>query len=374
MSKRFWLLPVVAAALLAALVYSQQRSVPLKVSGFVEADEIRVGSRVGGRVARVLVEEGDSVVAGQALVVLDPFQLEELLAQAQGQLAQTEADAARLEAGFRPEEIAQAEARVAQLTAARDKLADGAEEIAAAQASQQLAQAELELAKQKYERTERFFGQKSASQQDMDMATTEVRVARATVQVRTEELGRLERLRPKDLAEAEARREEAAQEAALRRLGYRQEDRTRAAAAVSTAKASVEAIRKQIAELKIHAPADGVVESIDLRPGDLVGAGTPAASIVEAGRLWIRAYVPENRLSLETGHPVRVTVDSLPGQSLRGKVTFVARQAEFTPGNVQTPEERSKQVFRIKVTLENPPAHLRPGMSGDVWLDTEEGR
>lgn len=369
MFKRFLLLPLAALALIAILLYSQRRTAPLKVSGFVEADDIRVGSRIGGRVLRVLAAEGDGVSAGQPLIELEPFNLEEQLAQAEGQLAQALADAARLEAGFRPEEIAQAQARLAQLTAARDKLADGAEDIAAAQAALELAQAELELAKLKYTRTERLFSQNSASQSDMDQSTTELRVARAAVQVRTEERTRMERVRPNDLAEANARREEAFQEAELRRLGYRTEDRARAAAAVATARAAVASIRKQIDELVVRAPAAGYVESIDLRPGDLVGAGTPVASIVESDRLWIRAYVPENRLAITAGSLVRVTVDSLPGQSFTGRVTFVARQAEFTPGNVQTPEERSKQVFRIKVTLENPGKDLRPGMSGDIWLE-----
>ena len=143
----------------------------------------------------------------------------------------------------------------------------------------------------------------------------------------------------------------------------------RAAAAVAGARAALEAIETQIAELTIRAPAAGVIEAVDLRPGDLVGAGTPAISIIESGRMWVRAYVPENHLDIQTGQVVDVSVDSFPGQVFRGRITFVARQAEFTPGNVQTPEERSKQVFRIKVTLEEGLDVLRPGMAADVWLE-----
>ena len=91
-------------------------------------------------------------------------------------------------------------------------------------------------------------------------------------------------------------------------------------------------------------------------------------SVIDTSRLWVRAYVPENRMALQVGQKLRVTIDSFGKESFTGTVTFVSRQAEFTPSNVQTPEERSKQVFRIKVEL---PANdrLRPGMSADVWLE-----
>jgi HlyD family secretion protein len=85
--------------------------------------------------------------------------------------------------------------------------------------------------------------------------------------------------------------------------------------------------------------------------------------------MWVRAYVPENRLNLQNGQKLRVTVDSFPGEDFIGTVSFVAREAEFTPSNVQTPEERSKQVFRIKVELESGLDKLRPGMAVDVWLN-----
>ena len=86
---------------------------------------------------------------------------------------------------------------------------------------------------------------------------------------------------------------------------------------------------------------------------------------------WVRAYVPENHLNLKLGQAVRVTVDSFPGRTFAGRIAFVARQAEFTPGNVQTPEDRSQQVFRIKVNLIEGLDVLRPGLAADVWLESE---
>ncbi len=93
-------------------------------------------------------------------------------------------------------------------------------------------------------------------------------------------------------------------------------------------------------------------------------------SIIDHQRLWVRAFVPQNRIGLQIGRKLRVTADSLPDQEFVGTVSFIARQAEFTPSNVQTPQEREKQVFRIKVNLLGGLKKLRPGMTADVWLDS----
>ena len=369
MIKRIAILVVVAILLVAGLLLSQLRRGPLRVSGFLESDEIRIGSRVGGRVARVLVEEGDRVTRGQPLVELEPFLLEEQRAQARSMLAEAQAELSRLEAGYRAEEIAESKAKEEQLAAARDQLADGEEDIAAAQANLELSQSQKELAQLKYDRTEKLFARASASQSDMDEATSELRVARATVRVREEELAKLKRQRPEELREADAKREEARQEWMLRKSGYRTEDKDKAAASAKAAEAALAAIERQIEELTIRAPVDGAIETIDMRPGDLVGANTPAVSMIESGRLWVRGYVPENLLTIQVGQKLNITVDAYPGRKFPGEVSFIARQAEFTPNNIQTPEDRAKQVFRIKVLLTEGLDVLRPGMLGDVWLE-----
>ena len=126
---------------------------------------------------------------------------------------------------------------------------------------------------------------------------------------------------------------------------------------------------QQIEELAIKAPVNGTIESVELRPGDLVAPNAPALSILDNSTIWVRAYVPENQLSLQLGQKLPVTVDSFPARRFAAHVSFIARQAEFTPNNVQTPEERSKQVFRIKVTLDEGLDMLHPGMAADVWLE-----
>ncbi len=134
-------------------------------------------------------------------------------------------------------------------------------------------------------------------------------------------------------------------------------------------KRRLEAIRRQKEELSIKSPIDGTIEALDLQPGDMVAPGAPVLSMLDRNKLWVRAYIPQNRIGVQVGNRVRLTVDSYPDEPFEGVVTFVARQAEFTPSNVQTPEERSKQVFRIKVAIENQRDLLRPGMMADVWLD-----
>lgn len=367
---------VVAVALMltAFLVMSQHVDGPLVVSGFVEADEIRLGSRVGGRVLKVHVSEGENVSAQDVLVELEPFDLREKKAQAEQILAQAQAVHDKLTTGFRPQEIAQAKSRTDQLRAALEKLQNGPrpQEIAAAESGLRLAESELSLARIKYQRTEALFGRQAADKADLDEASTGLSVAQARVDARTEELAVLqEGSRKEDIAQAFAQLEEAVQELNLRQAGYRTEEIREAKAGLDAAQAALQAINRQLEELSIKAPADAVVESIELQPGDLVTPNAPAVSLMDVGRLWVRAYVPENHLNLENGQKVEVRVDSFPEMTFAGVIRFVARQAEFTPGNVQTPEERSQQVFRIKVEITAGMEHLRPGMAADVVLESK---
>jgi len=185
---------------------------------------------------------------------------------------------------------------------------------------------------------------------------------------RTKELQVLEEgSRQEEIDEAKAKLEEAKAALALLEAGYRNEEIARAKAKVEAAEAALAVTVDQKMELQIVAPMDGVVESLELQPGDLTAPGGPVMSMIKPGELWVRAYLPE-RLHLELGQTVPVTVDAFPDE-LTGEVTFISRQAEFTPSNVQTPEERSKQVFRIKVTLRDGLDQVRPGMSADVWLE-----
>ncbi|MFO1023421.1 MAG: efflux RND transporter periplasmic adaptor subunit [Planctomycetales bacterium] len=366
---------VVAVLLVGLLAFSQQQTPPLKVSGFIEADDIRVGSRIGGRVKTVKVEEGAEVRPGDVLVELDPFDLLDQRAQAQGVLAERQAAWEKMKNGYRPEEIIQAEERVQQLAAVLKKLKNGPreQEIRSAEARRDERNAEYKLSQDKYQRGENLRAKGANTQQDLDQLETEMSVAQNALRAAREDLDLLKAgTRPEEIEEAAARLKESEAAAKLIREGNRREDIDQAVAAVQAAKSALAAIDQQIGELTVKSPVQGSVEAVDLRPGDLVGANTPAVTLLDRSRLWVRAYVPENRMGLQLDQVVTVTVDSFPNRRFKGRLTFISRQAEFTPGNVQTPEERSKQVFRIKVMLDDK-EDLRPGMSADVWLQ-EIGR
>jgi membrane fusion protein YbhG len=369
MIKRIYPILIGALAIGVLLFASKLRTKPIKVSGHIEAHEIRLGSRIGGRVAKVLVQEGDTIQAGQILVELEPFDLLARVSEARANLAAHQANDARLSAGFRSEEINQAKSRVAVLDAEHRRLVKGPRqaEIDAAQAQVDVAVARKTLAESVRKRAEELRRTSAISAEELDQAIEGLAEANGILVARMKEHQVLqEGTRSEDIEAARARLNEAQAALDLQIAGYRDEDKAQAKAQVDAAEAALAVILAQEKELQIVAPSDGVVESLDLQPGDLTAPGGPVMSIMESDELWVRAYLPE-RYHLKIGQTVPVTVDAFPDQ-LTGEVTFISRQAEFTPSNIQTPEERSKQVFRIKVTLRNGLDRLRPGMSADIWL------
>ncbi len=375
MIRRILTVAVPVLLLVGLIAYSQIRHEALHVSGFIEADEIRVGSRLGGRVLSVHVAEGERVSAGQLLVQLEPFDLRQREQEARKTLESWDAKYRSISAGFRPEEIAQAKARFEQFKARLELLEAGprAPEINAAQGRLDAAEAELVLATQNYERASQLFESQATSRSEFDRASEESVAAKAMVVVRREELELLKMgTRKEEISEAQARVDEAEQAWQLAKNGYRQEEIDQAKAARGAAEASLEVILEQKKELTIASPTKGVIEALELQKGDLIPGGAPVLSIMDEREMWVRAYVPQSQIVLKVGQPLKVTVDGFRNEEFRGEVSFISRQAEFTPSNVQTPEERSKQVFRIKVAIKGGKERLRPGMTADVWLGSAE--
>lgn len=363
--------------LVSLLIYSQYKPTINPISGFLEADEIRLGSRVGGRVMEVMVEEGVHVKEGDVLIRLEPFDLLHRLAEAQGMLASRKATLSQFEAGLRKQEKAQARSRVARLDAMLRKLKAGprTEEIEAAKSRLTLSSASLERARQTHSRTMELASRNSVAvtREEIDLAVEALKIAESTEQVRREELMLLEKgTREEDIQVAESELEEASLALELAEAGYREQEIDQARAMVKSAEAAVEAIQAQLSELEIRAGVDGVVDALKLRPGDIVAPNSPVLTLIDTQRMWIRAYVPENRLNLKNGTRYQVSVDSFPKQKFESELTFVSTLAEFTPRNVQTIEERSKQMFRVKFTMRSGLDQLRPGMAADVWISGSE--
>jgi multidrug resistance efflux pump len=375
MPMRVFGIVLVLAALAAALTWHQVRPRPLVVSGHIEADEIRVGSRVGGRVKEVLVVEGETVTKGQPLVRLEPYDLAQRLAEAQARLASAGARWQMLSAGFRPEEVDRAKALRDQSSAAYAEAMAGPrkQEIEEARASLRLAQAELELADIEYRRSESLLAAKAISREAYDQHASRRRVAQATLEAREHRLKMLEEgTRQEQKAQAKANLDAKDAEWRLFRAGYRGEEIAEAKAQLDAANADVDAIGQQLAELEILAPLDATIEALELQPGDLVVANAPVISLLDASHMWVRLYVPQRYLGqMSLGQSWELRVDEYPGRLFHGRVSFIARQGEFTPGNVQTPEERGKQVFRVKIQLDDGYDVLRPGMSAELTLRSE---
>jgi membrane fusion protein YbhG len=361
---------LVIGALVGGVLARQQQDGPPVVSGLIESEEVRLGSRVGGRVATVLVEEGQAVRAGDVLVTLEPFDLHERVAQARAELAAHRASLARLEAGLRPEEVAQVEAQRDEAQARLAELRAGPrqQQVEAAREQVTLAEAELTLALQEKQRVARLLESGTVPADQLDIAVAKWSVAGARVASSREELALLvDGTRPEQIAQGEAALRRADAALALAHAGFRQEEIDQARAQADAALAQVASLERALAELAVRAPMDGVVEALGLRPGDLVAPNAPILSLRDPERLWLRAYVPVGLLPrVYEGAELEVRVDGFSAP-LTGKVSFVARQAEFTPGTVQTPDERSNQVFRFKVQLDGSD-ELRPGMTGDVVL------
>jgi multidrug resistance efflux pump len=372
MPKSAIIIALAAAGAIGWLFWRQTQTAPLLVTGFVEADEVRVGSQVGGRVDAVLINEGDRVKAFAPLFTLQPFDWRERLTEAEAQLAAYRAELARLQAGFRIEEIGQAQAKRDRAAAVVDKLTAGPRprEIEIAREKLKIARANLELAQSEHNRVTRLREEERAARTEFDVAIRELKRADAEVASVEQEVALLEEgTRKEDIAEARAALVETDQALKLLKGGSRPEDIAKAAAQVEAAEARVAAIKTQMNELTVVSPCDCVVEGIDLRPGDLVPMSAPAVTLLDSSRLWIRSYVPEALLGkIHLGDRIPVRVDGFPDRRFMGRVTFIATDGEFTPRNIQTPEERSKQVFRIKLAVEDGHELLRVGMAADVLL------
>lgn len=369
--RRFLPLVVLVVGIALYLGFTRYKaSLPYEWSGTVEARTIEVGSRVGGRVKQVLVREGDRVTEGQPLVLLAPGDLEAQRLVADAQLRQAEAALTKLENGARPEEIAQARARAAGAYAALEMSRTGArrEDLEAGRARLAAAQVAVDKSALDVERARRLFASGSVSKAEVDNVEAAQRAATAQRDAAKSAFEELENgVRREELAQVASRAEEAQAQAKLVVSGARVEDLAAARATVDAAKGRLQQIDVALGELAIKAPRATRVESLDLRPGDLLAPNAVAATLVEDDALYVRIYVPETQLALvKPGGKLPVFVDSFPGRAFEGVVQHVASVGEYSPRNLQTADERAFQVFAARVELSGGREDLRAGMAALV--------
>jgi HlyD family secretion protein len=356
-------IPIVVLGAVAVAAYSMgwfHRTDGLQGSGTVEARDIRVGSKVGGRIDKVLVREGDTVQAGQVLITFDD---KELLAS----LAQTRAAAEKAQRGYRPEEIEEARASAEQAKAEYDQRRNGyrQEDIDAAQADLDRATADEVRSRLDYQRYDALAQKDLVSKQQLDTAEANWKMSMAQKQNTQHKLSELKRgYRPEEIASAEARYHQT--QATLEKLerGNRRED-------VDAAKAAQAFDEARFRESQVLAPSAATIEVLDVRPGDLIPPNTPVATLLERDQIYIRIYIPETIIgNVHVGQKAEIRVDSFPNQVFQGVVEQINQQAEFLPRNVQTREERVHQVFGVKVRIDDSSHRVLAGMAADVKLDS----
>ncbi len=366
-------LPLILLAAIGAGYFAYRRYIshrPFEWAGTVEARAVTVGSRSGGRIAKVLVREGDRVKPEQPLIVLEPGDLEAQRAYAQAQLDQAQSTLEKLQKGARPEEIEQANARAAQANAALAETRKGSrvEEIAAAEARVAQQQAVVDKAKLDNERARKLLAAEAIAKAEADAAETSYRTAKAQLDAQQKVLDQVKAgARSEEKAQAAAKATEAQAAAKLVLAGPRVEDLRAAASQVAAAKARVEQLDIAIGELTIRAPAAARVESLDLRPGDILAPNAPAATLLEDDQLYVRIYVPETQIGrVHIGDSVPVSVDSFPDRSFKATVEHINNKGEYSPRNLQTADERANQVFAVRVELVEGKTDLRAGMAATV--------
>ncbi len=359
--KRIVVLTILAAAaLVATALYAGwfRNGNALEGSGTVEARNIRVGSKVGGRIEQVLVREGDAVEAGQVLVTFDDRELK-------AALEQSLANWQKMNHGYRTEDIAEARAVAAQAKADYEQRKNGyrQEDISAARAELERAKADEARTELDFHRYDNLSKKEIVSRQQRDTAEAMWKMAIAQRQSGEQKFAQLERgYRPEEIASAVARFHQT--QAALEKMlhGNRVED-------VELTRAQVAYDEARYRERQVVAPSPATVEVLDVRPGDLIAPNTPVATLLERDQIYVRVYIPETEIGrVKIGQACEVRVDSFPKTVFDGVVEQINQQAEFIPRNVQTKEGRVHQVFGIKLRISDPSGRVRAGMAADVKL------
>jgi len=315
-------------AILAAAAYGyfyfQPAANPdiLRASGNIEVTDVEVSFRFPGWVEARQAAEGQFIQVGDPVAQLDNTELREEVLLRQAELAAYQAELSALLAGSRPEEIAESEATV------------------------RLAQAELNRLKLDYERAQTLLGSRTISQEQYDSALAAYEVGLA-------------------------RRQQAQEQLKLVQKGPRQEEIDRARARLEQATQSRALAETRLGYATLSSPISGVVLSENVEAGEYVVPGVPIVTVGDLVNSWLRAYVNEPDLGrVKVGQAVCISTDTYPDKRYPGTVSFISSEAEFTPKNVQTAEERVKLVFRIKIDIPNLAMELKPGMpaDADIWL------
>ena len=378
---------LVAGAALAIAACSRWRggnaNGSIRISGNIEMTEVKVSFKTSGKLVERTVDEGEPVEQGMVVARLGREQLLRQRDQAQAALAAAQSQLAQLRTAIEYQretlegQIAQRRAELKQARAGLAELEAGAreQEIQQARARVEEAKTEFERAGSDWERAQPLYKADDISRAQYDQFQARHAASRAQLRQAEETLAMvLEGPRKETIESARARVEQA--EAAGRLAGAgrlelkrREQEVVARQAEIRRAKAQVALIESRINDTVAVAPVGGVVLSKSAEVGEVLAAGTTVVTIADLNHPWLRAYINERDLGrVKIGAKVKVTTDSFPDKVYQGRVSFISSEAEFTPKQIQTEEERVKLVYRIKVDVENPNQELKLNMPADAEI------
>jgi HlyD family secretion protein len=355
----------------------------IMVSGNIELNEVNIAFKTAGRLIERSVDEGDPVKIGQVVARLDRDQLlaqkehqQATLASAESQLAQArtalewEKDTLAADIEQKKADLASNESRLAEL-----KNGSRPQEIQESRAAVEAAQSELDRAQRDWERAQTLYKNDDISSEQHDQYRNRWESATAALK-QAKERDALVQAGPRaEVVAAAAGQVEHARgalkmaEANALEMKRREQELTTRQADIEGARAGITLIDSQLADTVAASPVDGVtlVKSADV--GEVLGAGTTVLTLGDIDHPWLRGYVNETDLAkVKIGSKAKVTSDSYPGKVYPGRVTFISSEAEFTPKQIQTQEERVKLVYRIKIEVENPKRELKSNMPVDAEI------
>jgi HlyD family secretion protein len=386
-ARRLRIAAILAAAALIVLLalrrWAGSSDGSIRLSGNIEMTEVKVSFKISGKLAERLVEEGDAVEKGAVVARLDQEQLLHQREQARAALQAAQSQLVQLKTAIayqRATLAAQLEERRAAVEAARAQLAEleagsRPQEIERARARLEEARTEFERARSDFERIEALSRTGDISRAYYDQVRARFEAARAQMRQAAEALALVEEGPRRETIESTRARLEQAKAAlsvtdALRlELRRREQELDMRRAEVERARAQLALIESQLEDTVARSPVSGIVLAKAAEPGEVIAAGTTVVTIADVARPWLRGYIAERDLGrVRLGAKARLRTDSFPGKLYQGRVSFIASEAEFTPKQIQTPEERVKLVYRIKIEVDNPNQELKLNMPADAEI------
>jgi HlyD family secretion protein len=388
MRKRIIVLIIFVMAAAGACLYFLGCSVHnpkgrIRVSGNIELTEVNMAFKTSGRLVERAVDEGDTVKKGQLIARLDRDQL---LAQRDREVAGLHLATAQLSQAetsliWQKENLAadleQRKADLDSYLARLQELKNGSrpQEIEEAKAAVDSAQAEYDRAKNDWDRAQPLYKNDDISTAQYDQYRSRWESADAALkQVKERRALVLAGPRPEQIeaASAQVKRARAAIKMAETNeleIKRREQELSVRRAEIARAKASLALVDSQLADTVAVSPVDGVVLVKSADVGEILAAGTTVVTIGDIDHPWLRAYINETDLGrVKLGTKAKITTDSYPGKEYEGRVSFIASEAEFTPKQIQTQEERVKLVYRIKIDMDNPLHELKSNMPADAEI------